>query len=664
MGWCGVVIAGVLLVACGPGVSPVPAAPIAAPLPPAPGPGAAPPPHSEPVAEPPPPACAVRTCRELGLTCGGAADDGCGAALDCGACDEGTVLSGERCNPQTGWCWENFPDGATLAAVVAFASDEAWAVGDGGLIQRWNGSAWKAMRSNTEGNLTAVGGSGPADVWAAGDEGLLVHWDGVRWTPTVVGGGSPAISVTGTSPRDVWVLRRQELLHWDGTRWAVQPMLPYARQIHALAPGLLVAAGDSGCQWFRDGRWQDAGCGLWGASDVWASSPSDVWAVAAYRGEDGGRSSGARAHWDGVRWTVEPTDEPLYSVFGFGPRDVWINGSLHYDGRSWTRRATTTVYGPVAGSSGSSLWSVGWQGLWHFDGSQWQAPAGPEPLQLSSIGTTEDGGVWAAGAGGALLVREASGWKRLETHGPSGLAAAFGSSARDLWAWDSPMTALRHWDGEQWRIVTLPEFPGQGWALAKHDVTVVSRKREAEQATLTAWHWDGDAWTPRTVDLGVDLQGLAYTPAEGLWAKGFERPSETPVLWRQDGAGWKKVFAPGWRGHLGQLFATSPGDVWLSGYEEPLGGRTSWVMLHWNGTTFERSGPPDAFPLAGTGPRDVWAGVPRPEAPNRFGLLHFDGERWSPAGLLPISTGLWTATPSGGTYAITWRGAVFSHPAP
>jgi hypothetical protein len=68
-------------------------------------------------------------------------------------------------------------DRGTLASVAggSLSSGHAWAVGEGGLILHWDGSAWLSEPSNTRSNLRGAWESSAGDVWAVGDFGTILH---------------------------------------------------------------------------------------------------------------------------------------------------------------------------------------------------------------------------------------------------------------------------------------------------------------------------------------------------------------------------------------------------------------------------------------------------------------------------------------------------------
>jgi hypothetical protein len=71
---------------------------------------------------------------------------------------------------------------ATLRAVSGSREDFVYAVGDRGVIVKWDGATWKTEASGTDVNLCAVD-VGPTGVaWAVGEQGICVRNEGDGWT--------------------------------------------------------------------------------------------------------------------------------------------------------------------------------------------------------------------------------------------------------------------------------------------------------------------------------------------------------------------------------------------------------------------------------------------------------------------------------------------------
>ncbi len=125
-----------------------------------------------------------------------------------------------------GWCWSNpLPQGNSLAAVWGSGPSDVWAVGIGGTILRWNGSAWAGVSSGTTQDLYGVWGSGPSDVWAVGWDSTIVRWNGRAWAGVSSGTTEYLLGVWGSGPSDVWAVGgewgRGTILRWNDSAWAV-----------------------------------------------------------------------------------------------------------------------------------------------------------------------------------------------------------------------------------------------------------------------------------------------------------------------------------------------------------------------------------------------------------------------------------------------------------
>src|SRR2546421_2278470 len=135
----------------------------------------------------------------------------------------------------------------------AISARNAWAVGyyddtkaNQTLIERWNGTSWKLVKSRNPGgssalnDLEAVAAISPSNAWAVGyysngtaNQTLIEHWNGTSWrhvTSRNPGGGSnddELWGVTAVSSSNVWAVgryyngkaRRTLVEHWNGSAW-------------------------------------------------------------------------------------------------------------------------------------------------------------------------------------------------------------------------------------------------------------------------------------------------------------------------------------------------------------------------------------------------------------------------------------------------------------
>src|SRR5438552_18810283 len=91
-------------------------------------------------------------------------------------CAAATIAHAEPVCSSDGWCWSNpLPQGNHLHSAWGSASNDVWAVGEGGTILHWDGRAWSASASGTGNGLYRVWGSASNDVWTVGAGGTIVH---------------------------------------------------------------------------------------------------------------------------------------------------------------------------------------------------------------------------------------------------------------------------------------------------------------------------------------------------------------------------------------------------------------------------------------------------------------------------------------------------------
>jgi len=353
---------------------------------------------------------------------------GLGAAVPAAA--SASRESGATATSCTSWTDVQPPSPGTynlLKDVDVLSSTNAWAAGSYdplngdptvGLVERWDGSAWKDM-SVGRGILTGVAAVSRTNVWAVGyrqNDGpgrtFIVHWNGTGWKqllPSPVGGLNDVIAI---SPRNVWAVGSL-IMHWNGKRWnQLRSPVPggVLLDVAAYSPTQIWAVGTSGstdnktlvlrwngAKWKRVPSPNPAGS-LSGNFNVLASvtviSRDNVWAA----GSDASPSDGPRKtlieHWNGTRWSHVASPSPgdsnglgsiLTGVAGTSASNVWAVGeyssgtselslTARWNGKAWQQVASPNLGGTstyarnrleaVAATSASNVWAVGsWSGL-------------------------------------------------------------------------------------------------------------------------------------------------------------------------------------------------------------------------------------------------------------------------------------------------------------
>ncbi len=123
------------------------------------------------------------------------------------------------------WAAMTSPTTQNLNGVVVVSASEAWAVGDGGVILRWNGSTWSSFSSPVTTSLNAIAmldtnNNGLADMgFAVGASGRVLSYNGTSWSSQTFGSNA-LLGVSIVNEQDAWLVGASgTALHWDGSTW-------------------------------------------------------------------------------------------------------------------------------------------------------------------------------------------------------------------------------------------------------------------------------------------------------------------------------------------------------------------------------------------------------------------------------------------------------------
>jgi hypothetical protein len=177
--------------------------------------------------------------------------------------------------PLSVWSPMASPTTSLLYGVWGTSGSNAFAVGLGGTILRYNGTSWTTMNSGTAEGLYDVWGAATDDVFAVGSNGTILHYDGVSWSPMTSGVSVLLYRVWGSGPDDVFAVGETgTIVHWDGVSWSTMT---------------------SGTTEILVG--------------VWGTALDDVFAVGL---------TGTILHYDGFSWfgQTAPTVDSYYGLWG------------------------------------------------------------------------------------------------------------------------------------------------------------------------------------------------------------------------------------------------------------------------------------------------------------------------------------------------------------
>jgi hypothetical protein len=395
-----------------------------------------------------------------------------------------------------GLAWSDMgaPLGHAYSQVWGPGRDELFGLGVSGGIDHWDGTAWSPMPLNVTGRLVAISGRSSNDVVAAVSDGTIIRWDGTQWkkegglpTWSLIdvwegpGGAAFAVGYSGGGPS---IMARSPNA-WGTLSFAGTP--PALNGVWSSGPDDLFAVGDEGTLAHWDGiAWSTTALDpTLPMRGVWGNAPDDVWAV----GDNAtGDPIANLAHWDGLGWSRPPNAPSvalpgtLRGVWNSSPTDVYLVGEsqglscvLHWDGTTWTALAnvfpTPSGYPPggpplpnpgfgpplngVWGSGRNDVYVYGDGEISHWDGSKWTVMGrGASSIWGSSAG--DDYAVMGSGASAGGIYHWDSSGSLYEMPADTGLLAAGGSTAADVFAGGDDLLLHRRAGIGIWERIALP----------------------------------------------------------------------------------------------------------------------------------------------------------------------------------------------------------------
>jgi hypothetical protein len=186
----------------------------------------------------------------------------CGADVEL---DPATLDSGRHDAAADGWhaVFDDL-DSLVLAGWAA-SDDDAFFVGDEGLVLRYQQSRWYQLQVPTGATLWWVWGTGSSNVYVGGEQGTLLHFDGAQWRSIATGldDGQTIWGIWGATPRDIWLVGGNAqtagpgfVLRGDGTHFERQDLghtLPNLFKVWGPNPANVYLVGDHGTVIHFDG---------------------------------------------------------------------------------------------------------------------------------------------------------------------------------------------------------------------------------------------------------------------------------------------------------------------------------------------------------------------------------------------------------------------------
>jgi hypothetical protein len=245
-------------------------------------------------------------------------------------------------------------------------------------------------------------------------------------------------------------------------------------------------------------------------SDLWGSSPSDIWAVGT-----GGNQAGYAYHSPGGGvWTETKSTGPLYAVWGTGPSEIYLAGLdmiLHSidAGATWQKETLPTV----AGS-----WLI--DALWG---------SGANDIYAAGISTNASGTT----VGSSILHSTGNGtWVSQYSDGNGSSFSVWGADKSHVYAVDRHTGAVARSSGNgSWTAYGALGASGSIWGLGAGQLFVSGSSGTLFQSA------DATSWTPqRIASAGTEqLENVWGGASSDLFVVGNQGS-----IFHNGGAGWSK----------------------------------------------------------------------------------------------------------------------------
>ncbi len=401
----------------------------------------------------------------------------CASATSCFAVGYATDANGNNLTDVieqwNGSTWNIVPGAATgqafdeLTGIQCLSADNCWAVGnagpaqqmsnflpvfpgavgDQGLIEHWDGSAWSIVPSVSEpapngGYLSGLECVGVSDCWASGattdDSGtasgiLMEHWDGSTWTDasaSVPGSTSPGLlsGISCVSAVQCWAAgstgsfnnggsgaQLQSLVeYWNGSSWSVQPSpqvtalsflnsVSCVPNVGCLADGSTLtnpgSDGDPGLRAFIE---QMTFPPASSQGTVLAARDGGVfnYGIAPFAGSMGGQHLNAPI----VGVAMTPDGQGYWLVGSDG--GVYAFGDASFDGSMGAQHLNAPIVGMAPTRDGRGYWLVASDGgVFAFGDAGFHGSMGGQHLNAPVVGmaATDHGGYYLVASDGGVF---------------------------------------------------------------------------------------------------------------------------------------------------------------------------------------------------------------------------------------------------------------------
>lgn len=451
------------------------------------------------------------------------------------------------------------------------------AVGGGGLVMSWNGTSWKhepAAEKLAIGRylVAAAFDAKGHTAWVVGQYGMALHWNGSKWTraqtpfsvPGFVEGGAPVDAfgmwAVWIDPNgvDAWASgNSSQVLRWNGHTWKVDAQGTNQR----LTPDAF--SGMTSIAMSRDGH------------TGWMIGGGAILRRTGSKWKQEGRLDGSANDLNCISLAADADAKTVFSVGLTGLVRRLDRAKWTTDESARAEADNRDLFSVTLNAAGNLGFAAGTKGmLLRWDGKNWKrdpAAANGNYTQLSSVAVSSDGKAGlAVGYGGNSLRWDGATWSAAGRGSGPRLASLWLAPAGDL-AFGVGPDGIYRWNGSAW--AAEPSGPN----LQALSLTPDGRLGFAVGHPGAFYRYDGTAWTPDPQGVKEAGNGTLYAVCLNSDGKvGFACGSNVFLRW--DGSAWhrdKKLS----KGFFNSICLNAKGDFGFASGDNGFGG----TMTQWDG---------------------------------------------------------------------------------
>jgi hypothetical protein len=308
-------------------------------------------------------------------------------------------------NPSSLWVEENIKPANKVQDILGKSATEIYAVGDKGLLLKYNGTSWSSMVNPDTGkaNLYVVHGHPTSSYWYAAGAAIVLY---ISSGSTTWSKGSASTSSYYNQFRDMWGPTSGSYIVGVGE-------MPYSTTYTGMTYKSSTTPSSTWSGTYMTSSFQRYLYGIWGTGTSLRVAVGDQGTIMRCTNSTCSSSS----YWSQM---TSGTTTNLKDVYGFSASDIWacgFNGTvIHYDGSKWndvSPKATDTYFQGIWGTSKSDIWAVGHpyfkpdESVWHYDGSAWKKVPPPRTSYLNAVWGVSTSQVWAVGNFNIIKLKKA-----------------------------------------------------------------------------------------------------------------------------------------------------------------------------------------------------------------------------------------------------------------